>query len=112
MGNGLKSGFQISRRNRLGLLVLATGTCGAMAVAGGVAAVFTPLVFDAPGALFNPFAWAGFVLGAGFWVVCLLAPLLAWIAWRRGREPIAWAAMAAPLAWGAAAMAVLQFVPG
>lgn len=111
MASTLKSGFQISRRNRLALLVLATGTCGVLAVAGAVAAVFTPLVFDAPGALLNPFAWLGFVLGAGFWVVCLLAPLLAWIAWRQGREPIAWAAMATPLAWGAAAMAVLQFVP-
>src|SRR4051812_12632562 len=111
MRNGLKSGFQISRRNRRGLLVLATGTCGALAVAGTVAAGFTPLVSDAPGALSNPFAWLGFVLGAGFWVVCLLAPLLAWIAWLRDREPIAWAAMATPLAWGAAAMAVLQFIP-
>ena len=111
MGKALKSGFQISRRNRLLLLVLATLTCCLMAVAGGIGAVFTPLVFDAPGSLYSPVAWLGFVLGAGFWVVCLLAPLLAWIQWRRGREPIAWAAMAAPIAWGAAALTVLQFVP-
>ncbi|WP_426013353.1 hypothetical protein [Caulobacter sp. DWR2-3-1b2] len=111
MASTLKSGFQISRRGRLLLLVLATVTCCALAVAGAVAAVFTPLVFDAPGALRNPMAWIGFVLGASFWIVCLLAPLRAWIEWKRGREPIAWAAMAAPLAWGAAALAVLQFVP-
>jgi hypothetical protein len=111
MGNALKSGFQISRRNRLLLLVLATGTCGLLAVAGAIGAVFTPLVFDAPGALYNPLAWLGFVLGAGFWIVCLVAPLRAWIEWKRGREPIAWAAMAAPVAWGAAALTVLQFVP-
>ncbi|WP_246263279.1 hypothetical protein [Caulobacter soli] len=111
MGGALKSGFQISRRNRLLLLVLATMTCGVMAVAGAIAAIFTPLVFDAPGSLFNPIAWLGFVLCAGFWVVCLLAPLVAWIQWRRGREPIAWASMAAPLAWAAATLAVLQFVP-
>jgi hypothetical protein len=111
MGNALKSGFQISRRNRRWLLVLATLTCCLMAVPGGIAAIFTPLVFDAPGSLYNPVAWLGFVLCAGFWVVCLLAPLLAWIQWRRGREPIAWAAMAAPVAWGAAALTVLQLVP-
>ena len=111
MGNALKSGFQISRRNRLLLLVLATATCCVLAVAGAVAAIFTPLVFDAPGALRNPVAWLAFVLAGGFWIVCLLAPLRAWIEWKRGREPIAWAAMAAPLAWAAATLAVLQFVP-
>jgi len=111
MGNTLKSGFQISRRNRLLLLVLATMTCGVMAVAGGILAIFSPLVFDAPGSLRNPVAWLGFVLGAGFWIVCLVAPLRAWIEWKRGREPIAWAAMAAPLAWAAATLTVLQFVP-
>jgi hypothetical protein len=112
MGSTLKSGFQISRRNRLLLLVLATLASCALAVAGAIAAIFTPLVFDAPGSIRNPVAWLGFVLCAGFWIVCLLAPLRAWIEWRRGREPIAWAAMAAPLAWAAVAMTVLQFVPG
>ncbi|MBO9557617.1 MAG: hypothetical protein J7515_03405 [Caulobacter sp.] len=112
MGNVLKSGIQISRRNRFLLMVLATLSCGLMAVAGGIAAIFTPLVFDAPGSLLNPVAWLSFVLCAGFWIVCLLAPLLAWIQWRRDREPIAWAAMAAPIAWGAAALTVLQLAPG
>lgn len=111
MGKALKSGFQISRRNRLLLLGLATAVCGLLAVAGGIAAIFAPLVFDAPGALRNPVAWLGFVLCAGFWIVCLLAPLKAWIEWRRGREPIAWAAMAVPVAWAAATLTVLQFVP-
>jgi len=111
MGNALKSGFQISRRNRRRLMVLATLACGLTAVPAGIAAIFTPLVFDAPGSMYNPLAWLGFVLGAAFWAVCLLAPLLAWIQWRRDREPIAWAAMAAPVAWGAAAITVLQFVP-
>lgn len=112
MGQPLKSGFRISRRNRLLLLVLATAACCALAVAGAILAVFTPLVFDAPGAMLNPMAWLGFGMGAGFWIVCLLAPLRAWIEWKRGREPIAWAAMAAPLAWAGATLAVLQFVPG
>jgi len=112
MGNTLKSGFQISRRNRRLLLVLATMACGVMAVAGGILAIFSPLVFDAPGSLRNPVAWLGFLLGAGFWIVCLVAPLRAWIEWKRGREPIAWAAMAAPVAWAAATLTVLQFVPG
>jgi hypothetical protein len=111
MGNALKSGFQISRRSRLLLLVLATAACCALAVVGAILAIFTPLVFDAPGSLLNPVAWLGFVLAAGFWIVCLLAPLRAWIEWKRGREPIAWAAMAAPLAWAAATLTVLQFVP-
>lgn len=112
MGDVLKSGLRISRGGRLLLLVLATlGSC-VLAVAGAIAAIFTPLVFDAPGSLLNPLAWLGFVMGAGFWIVCLLAPLRAWIEWRRGREPIAWAAMAAPPAWAVVTLTVLQFVPG
>ena len=111
MGKALKSGLRISRRGQLLLLVLATLACCVLAVAGGVAAIFTPLVFDRPGAALNPLAWIGFVLAAGFWVVCLLAPLRAWIEWGRGREPIAWAVMAAPLAWAAMTLTVLQFVP-
>jgi hypothetical protein len=83
-----------------------------MAVPGAVAAVFSPLILDRPGNLFNPLAWLGFVLGALFWAVCLLAPAVAWWQWRREQRPQAWAAMAAPAAWAAAAVTVLQFVPG
>ena len=45
-------------------------------------------------------------------VVCVLAPFGAWVAYRRGQEPLAWAAMALPLAWLTLLIAVLQFGPG
>jgi hypothetical protein len=101
----------ISRKGRQVLLVLATVVCAALGLVGGILAIFSPLVFDASGNLLNPIAWLAFILSAGFWAVCLLAPLLAWMEWRKDREPTAWAAMAAPLAWGAATVAMLQFVP-
>lgn len=93
------------------LMVLATGACLALAVLGGILAIFTPLVFDRSGNLLSPVAWLGFVFAASFWVVCLLAPLAGWILWRKGETPLAWAAMAIPLAWGAAALTLLRFVP-
>ena len=111
MRASLKPRPGISRRGRQMGLALATAACVGLGLVGAVLAIFSPLVFDRAGNWSNPLAWLGFALVAGFWVVCLLAPLASWIAWRRGREPIAWAAMAVPLAWAAAALAVLQFVP-
>ena len=111
MGTSLKPRLWMSRKVRQALLVLATGVCAALGLVGAIVAVFSPLLFDASGNLYNPIAWLAFILSAGFWVVCLVAPLLAWIEWRRNREPTAWAAMAAPLAWGAATVAMVQFVP-
>lgn len=92
-------------------MIAATGACLLMGAGGAVAAIFSPLVFDRAGNMMNPLAWLGFILMIGFWVVCVLAPLGAWIAYRRGQEPLAWAAMASPLAWLTLLIAVLQFVP-
>ncbi len=112
MVEGLKRPIVVSRRWRLFWMVAATLLCAAMTPFAAVAAVFSPLVFDARGNLLNPLAWLGFLLMVGFWIVCILGPFWAWVSWRRGREPLAWACMAAPLAWMAALAAVLQFVPG
>lgn len=111
MVTSLKSGKRSIDARQVLLMVLATGACVALAVLGGILAIFTPLVFDRSGNLLNPVAWLGFVFAASFWVVCLLAPLAGWILWRKGQAPLAWAAMAAPLAWGAVALTLLQFVP-
>ena len=59
-----------------------------------------------------PRAWLAFLLMIGFWIVCVVAPFMAWILWRRNRESQAWAMMSAPLLWGFATITVLQFVPG
>jgi hypothetical protein len=91
------------------LLILATGVCVALAVVGGILAIFTPVIFD-NGNLKNPVAWLGFLFAALFWVVCLLSPLSGWILWRKGERQHAWAAMAMPLAWGMATLTLLQFV--
>jgi len=111
MTGALKSGKRSIDRRQVVLMALATGACLALAVLGGILAIFTPLVFDRSGNLMNPVAWLGFVFAAAFWAVCLLAPLAGWILWRKGETVIAWAAMAVPLAWGAVALTLLQFVP-
>lgn len=107
----LKSGDKPIDRTQFALMVLATCACLALAVLGGILAIFTPLVFDRAGNMLNPIAWLGFVLAALFWAVCLLSPLAGWILWRKGATTLAWAAMAVPLAWGAAALTLLRFVP-
>jgi len=112
MTKALKAGMEFDRWARLTLMVVATVICAGMFPLGALGALFSPLVFDERGNLFNPLAWLGFLLMIGFWIVCLLGPLAAWIAWSRKREPVAWAAMSAPPIWGLATVTVLQFVPG
>ena len=111
MTRALKAGFRISDKGQRNLLILVTVAWSAAAVVGAILAVFSPLVFDRPGNLRNPVAWLGFMLGALFWAVCMLAPLIGWLQWRKGRRTQAWAAMAAPAAWGALTITVLQLVP-
>ncbi|HRD27229.1 MAG TPA: hypothetical protein PLO65_02900 [Caulobacter sp.] len=112
MARGLKTTEMIDRRTRLILLVAATAACAGFMPLGAVGALFSPLIFDARGNLLNPLAWLGFLLMIGFWIVCIVAPFVAWVLWRRQREPQAWAAISAPLVWGLATVTVLQFVPG
>ena len=111
MRRALKSGYGISDRGQRILLILTTGVWLVTAAISAVLAVFLPLVFDRPGNLFNPLAWLAVLLGGLFWAVCLLAPLVGWMQWRKNRRTQAWAAMAAPAAWGAAALTALQLVP-
>lgn len=112
MSEASRSSFQIPRRWREILMWSATAACVIASPFGAVGALVSPLVFDHPGNTFNPLAWIAFLLMVGFWVVCLLAPLGAWILFRRDREPLAWATMTTPLLWAVLLAAVLQFVPG
>lgn len=112
MTKALKTGRDFERRARLTLMVVATAICVAAFPVGAIGALFSPLVFDERGNLFNPLAWLGFLLMISFWIVCLVGPLAAWIAWSRKHEHIAWTAMSAPAIWGLAMVTVLQFVPG
>lgn len=112
MATTLKTGSTLDRRTKFVLMVLATCACGGFFLLGVIGALFSPLVFDERGNLLNPLAWIAFVLMIGFWIVCLVAPFVAWILWRRNRETQAWAVMSAPLLWGFATITILQFVPG
>lgn len=112
MAKALKTNAVIDRRTRLALLVVATGLCAGLMPLGAIGALFSPLIFDGRGNLLNPLAWLGFLLMIGFWIVCIVAPFVAWIYWRREKETQAWALMSAPLIWGIATVVVLQFVPG
>jgi hypothetical protein len=112
MAEALKRPIKISRRWRLFWMVAGTLACAAMVPMAAIGAVFSPLVFDHRGNLLNPLAWLGFLLMIGLWIICILGPFGAWVAWTRKQEPLAWAALAAPLAWFVALVAVLQFIPG
>lgn len=112
MARGLKTNDVIDRRTRLILLVLATAACAGLMPLGAIGALFSPLIFDSRGNLFNPLAWLGFLLMVGFWIVCIVSPFVAWVLWRRRRETLAWGVISAPLVWGLATVTVLQFVPG
>lgn len=102
----------ITRRAKLiGLGVVSALWLGLVPVA-AVGALFSPLIFDRSGNLLNPLAWLGFLLMITMWIICLAAPYVAWVLFKRGQEPLAWAAMATPLAWFTALVAILQFVPG
>ena len=101
----------ISRGWRLTGMIAATFVCLGMAALGAVWAIFSPLVFDHAGNLLNPLAWVGFLLMITFWIICVLGPFAAWVAWSRRQEPLAWAAMCAPVAWAVLMATVLQFVP-
>ena len=112
MAKALKTNPTIDRRTQEILLGLATAVCAGLIPLGAIGALFSPLVFDERGNLLNPLAWLAFLLMIAFWIVCLVAPYVAWILWRRNRETQAWAVMSAPLLWGLATITVLQFVPG
>lgn len=112
MARALKTNIVIDRRTRQVLLVLATVACVGLMPLGAVGVLFSPMIFDARGNLFNPLAWIGFALLISFWIVCIVAPFVAWIMFRRNRETLAWGYMSAPLVWGLALVTVLQFVPG
>lgn len=112
MAGRLKTQAERDQRARFILMILATLACAGIAPLGAIGTLFSPLVFDERGNLLNPLAWLGFFLMITFWIVCLIGPLVAWIFWRRDREPLAWSAMSAPLIWGLATVIVLQFIPG
>ncbi len=112
MAKALKTNPTIDRRTQEILLGLATAVCAGLIPLGAIGALFSPLVFDERGNLFNPLAWIGFVLMIGFWMVCIVAPFVAWILFRRKRETVAWGVMTAPLVWALALITVLQFIPG
>lgn len=112
MAEALKTRGEGERKARMVLLAIATGLCGLLAPIGAVGALFSPLVFDARGNLLNPLAWMGFLLMVSFWIVCIVAPFLAWVFWTRRQERDAWTAIAAPMVWMLATVTILQFIPG
>ncbi|MDB5471413.1 MAG: hypothetical protein JWR84_2973 [Caulobacter sp.] len=93
------------------LLVLMFGWLATLPL-GAIGALFSPLVFDNRPNLLNPMAWIAFLLMIAFWIVCLIAPFVAWVTWKRNQERYAWIAIAMPAVWLTAMAVALQFVPG
>ena len=102
MAGALKTRAERERSGRMVLMAIATGVCAVLAPLGLVGALFSPLVFDERGNLLNPLAWLGFLLMISFWIVCIVAPFVAWVlfmvvkAMNRLKKPAPPAAPAAP----------------
>lgn len=112
MAGALKTRAERERSGRMVLMAIATGVCAVLAPLGLVGALFSPLVFDERGNLLNPLAWLGFLLMISFWIVCIVAPFVAWVLFTRKQERYAWTAIAAPAVWALATVTILQFIPG
>jgi hypothetical protein len=115
MAGALKTRAERERGERSGrmvLLAVATGLSVLLTPVGLIGALFSPLVFDDRGNLLNPLAWLGFLLMISFWIVCIVAPFVAWVLWTRKQERYAWTAIAAPAVWALATVTLLQFIPG
>ena len=112
MAGALKTRAERERRGRMVLLAIATGVSAVGVPLGMVGTLFSPLVFDDRGNLLNPLAWLGFLLIIGSWIVCTIAPFVAWVLFTRKQERQAWAVIAAPAVWALATFTVLQFIPG
>ena len=102
----------MSRKFELIWLGIATAISLVAALAGGLAAILSPMVFDPRENLLNPAAWIAFLLIVSFWAVCIAAPYGAWVAYFRGQRLLTWTAMAAPVLWIIAAVASTTFLPG
>ena len=101
----------MSRRLEAVWLAIATAVSLLASIAGGLAAILSPMVFDPRQNLLNPAAWIAFLLIVTFWVVCIAAPYGAWVAYFRGHRLLTWTSMAAPLVWILAVMASTTFLP-
>ena len=112
MTEGLKGRDRREKQGRAMLLLLLMFGWLATLPFGAVGALFSPLVFDHRPNLLNPMAWLAFVLMIAFWIVCIIAPFVAWVTWKRGQERYAWIAIAVPAVWLTAMAVALQFVPG
>lgn len=111
MAEGLKGRDAREKRQRAILLVLLMLGWLCTLPFGAVGALFSPLVFDHRPNLLNPLAWIAFLLLIGFWIVSIIAPFVAWVAWKRNQERHAWIAIAVPAVWLTAMAVSLQFVP-
>jgi len=101
-----------SRKREAIWLIAATVVSLLGAPVGAVAAILSPMVFDARQDVWNPAAWIAFVLIVTFWIVCIAAPFGAWVAYLRRQRVLTWLAMSMPAVWVIAAFASVQFLPG
>lgn len=102
----------VSRRWQAFWLMIGSLTCLALLPVGAGLALMSSLVFYAQGSFDRPAAWLAFLFAVGLWVVCILGPFGAWVAFSRGQTRRAWLAMASPAAWGLAATGSLWLALG
>jgi hypothetical protein len=101
----------MSRTSQAILLGVATFGCLVLLPLGVVGAIASPIVFDNPRNLEQPLAWIAFLFMLSLWVICILAPFGAWVAFAKRRQPLQWLAIGAPFAWlalTAASMAIAR----
>lgn len=99
-------------RNRLIVTTLLFAIGGVLGI---FPALFSPMMFDAPGSTQNPFTVALFLSVISFPVVCLLSIVVSWVLYALDRRRAAWLFALIPLipiVLGALALTGLQLLHG
>ena len=64
------------------LAIVVTVIWGILLIPGLLGALLSPMMFDAPGSMQNPAAWANMLIIVSFPCLCILSIIASWIVWR------------------------------
>ncbi|MBV9148876.1 MAG: hypothetical protein JO024_03355 [Candidatus Eremiobacteraeota bacterium] len=62
--------------------IVATVIWGMLLIPGLLGALLSPMMFDAPGSINNPAAWANMLIIVSFPCLCILSIIGSWIVWQ------------------------------
>ena len=86
--------------------ILVTVIWGLLLIPGLLGALLSPMMFDAPGSINNPAAWANMLIIVSFPCLCILSIIASWIVWHRQQRRVTRASSVAQII-----AAVLPLIP-